>query len=550
MLETLKSIPLFNNLNAEELQLVASQLQYVSYPKGEVIFRQGEIGDTMYLVEKGRVVVWDEEADEALAYLGPGSFVGEIALLLAEPRSASLRVVIDADLYALRKDDFDELLKTNPAIAIHMTRVLSQRLVDTTRHKFKAKDRPISVLWGKGGIELARALVRLLKGKVGLLPLVGAHLDSDVTLSSGIMLLPSAEITEENLAEHLGIQVEVFSHILILLPAESNALARKAVDLADTVISVGHAPAWIKNRVDAQKLWQADEDLTKLDRIARRLTGRTVGLALSSGGARGLAHIGVIKVLRQENIPIDLMAGSSAGAFFGSFFAAGWSNERFEKFAEEIKTFNSIRNWDINLPPRSGLLRGARAKHLIERLLDGRNFADLDIPFYCVAADIMTGEEVIFGPDSSVPLSDAIRASISIPMVADPWQINGRYLIDGATVDPVPAKLLRDKGADIVIASSVIQPLHERPVNKMEKMPHFMTIISNILGSMEAELVKSQEEFVDVLIHSKAEALHNLDFDNAQNLIRVGEMAARVQLPAIRSLLEGNGQNHSSNGTS
>lgn len=545
MRETLKTIELFKDLTDEQLDAVASRLQHVSYAKDKIIFRQGEIGNTMYLVETGQVVVWDDIANQALAYLGPGSFVGEGALLLAQPRSASLRVAIDADLYVLHKNDFDELLKTNPAIAVHMTRELSQRLRDTSQQRFKVQPRRISVLWGKGGNLLARALSKLLKSKVGLLALPGSFQDLDATISDGVMPMGSSDINESNLAEQLGIAVEIFSHVLLLLPREPNALSHKAINLSNTVISVGEPPEWLKAQVPNEKLWLTDEDMAGLDRIARRLAGRTVGLALSSGGARGVSHIGVMKVLRQEGIPIDLMAGSSAGAIFGSFFAAGWSDEQLDQVPQEIrKFFRRWHNYDLNLPPRSGIARGARGRHLIDRMLEGRRFEDLEIPFYCVAADIMTGEEVVF---ETGPLADAIRASVSIPILGDPWHVDGRYLIDGAIVDPIPAKLLREKGADIVIASSVILPLRERqPVNS-GKMPHFMTIISNLLGAMEAELIKSQEEFFDVLIHSKVDASHVLDFDHIHELVEAGERAARAALPTIRALLagEGNGNNRS-----
>jgi NTE family protein len=500
------------------------------------------MGDRMYLVESGRVVVWDENADEALAYLGPGSFVGEMALLLAQPRTASLRVVLDADLYTLKKHDFSAILETNPAIAVQMTRELSKRLHATSQKKFKVQPRRISVLWGNGGNQLARALTKLLKETVGLLDLSGSPRDTEATLIGGVLSLAGEAISEETLAERLALAIEKHSHILIVLPREANAVARKAVNLADTVISVGQPPHWLQQSVSSPKLWQTNTDLKGLDRIARRLAGRTVGLALSSGGSRGAAHIGVMKILRQEGIPIDLMTGSSAGAIFGSFFAAGFGDAEMEEIPDLIRQFfRRLFNYDLNLPPRSGIGRGIRARHFINRLLEERNFEDLKIPFYCVAADIMTGEERVFGPGDDVTLADAVRASVSIPILGDPWQINGRYLIDGAIVNPLPAKLLREKGADIVIASSVIQPVRkgQPEVALKQKMPHFLTIVSNMLGSMEAELVKHQQEFIDVTIHTRAETSHVLDFDHTRDLIRAGEEAAREQLPKIRAVLEG-----------
>ena len=168
-----------------------------------------------------------------------------------------------------------------------------------------------------------------------------------------------------------------------------------------------------------------------------------------------------------------------------------------------------------------------------------KQFEDLELPFYCVAADVMTGKKVVF---DSGDLADAIRASLSIPMLADPWQIENRYLIDGAFVDPIPAKLLRNKGADIVIASSVIQPLNGGSQNAAnaspEKMPHFLKIITNIQSMVEEQLVQTQLDEIDVMIHTQAKIDHALDFTRAKSIIAAGEAAARAQLPAIKACLE------------
>ncbi|HEY85176.1 MAG TPA: cyclic nucleotide-binding domain-containing protein [Chloroflexi bacterium] len=569
MRQALRFIPLFKDLTSEDLDSIAALLKHVSYPKGSTIFRQGDIGNAMYLVESGQVIVWDEQAGEALAYLGPGSFAGEIALLLAEPRSASLKVSIDANLYILEKNDFDRLLKKRPAIAIHMTRELGQRLVKTSKQRFKSQIRRISALWGVDNGELVRTLSQHLKKPIAIVPLPNSQPYTPPADVPDVFVLSGKNISLKNLAEQLGVQIEIYSHIIILLPTVSNALARKAISLADTIISIGSPPDWLKASVDAlaknnfsaadtiigsfgppppwrkthappEKIWETTNNPVALNRIARRITGHTVGLALSSGGGKGLAHIGALKVLQEENIPVDILAGTSAGAFFGGiFYAAGWDENRHRSFAAEIQTLNKWSNWDINLPPRAGILKGRKAKDLIAGLVKHKQFEDLELPFYCVAADIMTGKKVVF---DSGDLADAIRASLSIPMLANPWQIENRYLIDGAFVDPIPAKLLRSKGADIVIASSVIQALngsHQNAGNDaVEKMPHFLKIITNIQSMVEEQLVQTQLNEIDVMIHTQAKVDHALDFTRAKSIIAAGEAVARAQIPAIKACLE------------
>jgi predicted acylesterase/phospholipase RssA len=446
--------------------------------------------------------------------------------------------MIDARVWVLSKKDFDELIATRPGIAMEMLREVSQRLVTTTRSTRREARRRITALAGSSRVvELAQALFAQLRTPVGLMPLPGSSMSGHVTISGGLMFLGQPNLTEASLAESLGYQVQVYKHIILLLPEEPDALARKAMDLADTLVSVGPPPAWFPTGTD-KDIWETSGTQEDLGRIARRLTNRTIGLALSSGGSRGLAHIGVLKVLLEEKIPIDMVAGTSAGAWFGAFFAAGWSVEQFEHFAQEIRTFNRFPNWDFNIPPRTAILKGRKARDkIIDRLLEGRSFADLQVPLYIVAADILTGEEVIFNSGS---VADAVRASLSVPVLVDPWHYQDRYLVDGGIVNPLPASLLRDRGADIVIASSVIQPLRESYGGRMDQMPNVLQIVFNIFSAMEAEVVKKQTPFIDVLIHHKVSAKHTLDFDQANALVWLGEESARRKLPEIKAAISSN----------
>jgi NTE family protein len=249
-----------------------------------------------------------------------------------------------------------------------------------------------------------------------------------------------------------------------------------------------------------------------------------------------LAHLGVLKVLLEEKIPIDLIAGTSAGAWFGAFFALGWKAERYNRFIEEVKTVTKFSNWDLNIPPLTGIAKGKKARDkIIARSVDSKWFEDTIIPLYMVAADIYTGFEIIF---ESGPLADAIRASLSVPVLADPWFYQSRYFVDGGIVNPLPASVLRDKGADIVIASSVIQPLYKSYSGRRDRMPSILKIVSNIFSAMEAEVVKKQLPLIDILIHHDVTARHNLDFEHVNELVKLGEENTRRMLPQIKEAIE------------
>ncbi|HSK31282.1 MAG TPA: patatin-like phospholipase family protein, partial [Candidatus Limnocylindria bacterium] len=174
---------------------------------------------------------------------------------------------------------------------------------------------------------------------------------------------------------------------------------------------------------------------------------KTIGLALSGGGARGFAHLGVLKVLADNDIPIDFIAGTSAGAFVGAAYATGLT-------ADEIINIGRGLTWfkiaGLSYSPR-GLLSNAKMQQFIEPRFSTRGFEDLKIPFAAVACDLESGEEVIIR--DALDLSTAVRASCAIPGVFVPVNDgNGRMLIDGGVVSPVPINAIRTFGPDIVIA--------------------------------------------------------------------------------------------------
>ncbi len=545
----LRNNPLFRDLPDESLKSIATRLKRERYAQGAIIFREGDTGDSLYLVESGQLEVVttvkdvneDSVTEQTQAYIGPGSFAGELAPLLDRPRTATLKVIIDADLWVLHKQDLEELLAEHPSIYLHFMRELGQRLVITS-HQVSAQKTPLTSVWGDYWYELLLALANHTQGSVGILPLIGSlppigrssFLDV-MTSKAGVELIETG-LSEEALTKDLPSQREEFDHVLLILPKHPSPTARMALDQSNYVVNFGTPPAWIQEAVSIDRLLNCDASLESVQRIARRLTGRTVGLALSSGGSRTVAHIGVMRVLRQAGIPIDMIAGSSGGAFFGALIAAGWSDQELVEFARELKDVNTFRNWDINLPPKAGLIKGRRARDLIEGWLEGRHFKDLEIPLHVVATDLATGEEVVF---SEGPIADAVRASISIPGVANPWEYDNRFLVDGAVVNPMPASVLHDRGAKIIIGSSVVRFADDPSQPRFEEMPHFLQIISRIISSVETEQIKAQFPLVDVLIHPSVFVDHSLDFSEVDTLIALGEEAARQELANCeRKLIE------------
>lgn len=249
-----------------------------------------------------------------------------------------------------------------------------------------------------------------------------------------------------------------------------------------------------------------------------------VGLALGSGGARGFAHIGVLKVLEEENIPIDYIAGSSMGSLIATIYGSGQSAMDMEKFAKMFR-----RKYYVDfIVPKMGFVAGKKVKELIQILSKGKNIEELTPPVRVVATDLLKGEKVVFHEG---PVADAVRASISIPGIFVPEKINGRLLVDGGVIDKVPISVVKEMGADVSIAVDVSYFNVEPEINTI------YDVILQSLDVMEKEMVRYRQINSDVMIRPIIKATSSIAYTNIEELIRLGEEATRKLLPLIQSVI-------------
>lgn len=185
--------------------------------------------------------------------------------------------------------------------------------------------------------------------------------------------------------------------------------------------------------------------------------GRKIGLALGTGAARGLAHIGVIKVLEEAGIKVDYIAGASMGAMIGGGYAVTLDIKKIESIALETDWRKLLSLVDLTLP-LNGIIDGRKIQEFIKSSIGDAKFSDAKIPLAVVATDVTTGERIILKEGN---VAKAVRASVSIPILFMPYNYDGRFLIDGGVVDPVPVRLVREMGADFVIAVNLFSDLKE-----------------------------------------------------------------------------------------
>lgn len=291
-----------------------------------------------------------------------------------------------------------------------------------------------------------------------------------------------------------------------------------------------------------------------LYRMARKILGSTVGMALGGGAAFGIAHLGVLRVLEQNGIPIDIVAGCSQGAIVGVGYAAGIDTEEMIAIAHDLgrlKNFFSAMDLTFTKP---GILGGNRVIEIFSPLLKGRDtFKDLYLPCKTIATDIESGERVAMGTGR---LDHAFRASSSVPMVFAPLKWGDHALVDGGVADPCPAEVVREMGADICVAVNVVPPLKKGVENVVSRLyhqinrfnplsylgdsatlPSLFDIVMNSMQILQYELGNFKAISADILINPDLTDFTWVEYYRAAELIQRGEEAAERVLPALQKAL-------------
>ncbi|MCL5981334.1 MAG: patatin-like phospholipase family protein [Firmicutes bacterium] len=262
--------------------------------------------------------------------------------------------------------------------------------------------------------------------------------------------------------------------------------------------------------------------------MALNIQPKKVGLALGGGAARGFAHIGVLKVLAEENIGVDFVVGSSMGAVIGAFYCSGMGLRLMERLA-----VHTHRNHWVDLTfPRLGLISGEKLEQLLHILTRRAVFADLATPLAVVATDLSTGGKVVLTEGA---VARAVRASAAIPGIFCPVEHQGKTLVDGCVVERVPAPTARELGAGVVIAVDVGVYLNAG------KAQHIFDVVTQCFDIMYRDLCRRSADEADLVISPQLQEVAPGHFHRAREAIAAGENAARGMLPQIRKLLRKEG---------
>jgi EmrB/QacA subfamily drug resistance transporter len=481
--ETLRAVSLFAELPDEVLAVLARHAASVRLEAGEMLFRRGDAADGLYVVVSGRLEVVLEAAEpEVLRVIGPGAVVGELALLADTPRSASIRARRDSQLLRLRRAEFEQLMAADAGFTTELVRQLGLQLQRsrTLESSGPARGSTIAIVAAADHPKFESICDGLVDG------LAAGGKTIRVDAPPGEDFASQAQLLERYEAE--------FEQIVLVAPA-LDRWGRFCIHQADrTALVAGGTEATgaveqmpelrgcdllfpIDDGASVVARWrEAVQPRTQhviesgerfedsIARASRRLAGRSVGVVLSGGGARGLAHIGAVAELLAAGVAIDRIGGCDTGAFIGAMFAMGMEPDEIDaRCYEEWVRRSPLSDYRI---PRTSLLRGERVQALLERNLPG-TIEDLPREFFCVSGDLRSGGLVVHRQGD---LSQAVLASMSIPGLIAPTIMDGRLLVDGAMLNNLPVDVMAEREEGPIIAIDV--NAHEPPLTSDNGAAH------------------------------------------------------------------------------
>ncbi|MEA2459670.1 MAG: hypothetical protein QOC95_2642, partial [Thermoleophilaceae bacterium] len=496
--QSLSSVPMLAGL-AEDIERgstpldagpwaeLAAGAEPVRVRAGEWVFRQGDPGDSLYVVLTGRLeVVVEADAElKVIRTLGRGASVGELALLTESPRSASVRARRDSELLLVTRQHFARLMDERPEFSAGLTRVLGRQLRDVRHAGIEPDPVPSTVaVVGLGDglpvYDVGSYLTLLLSQ---WRPVAGLDdREGDAQADYG-RLLDRAERDYEQVVlsaaapdpqdRWTAFCVRAADRLIAVCrgsesppPGIERMERLQGCDLlvsGDGQAAGARLDAWVEALAprSVRLVREAGGEGPGVEALARRLAGRSVGLVLSGGGARAFAHIGVLAVLEEAGVQVDRVGGCSGGAYVGAQFALGRSaGEIGRRCHEEFVQRNPLNDYTL---PLVALTRSKKGIAMLHRTFGEVRFEEALREFFCVSCDMISSELVVHRRGRMAP---AVAASMALPGILPPASLDGRLLLDGGVLNNLPVDVMAASGEGPVIASDVsarYQPPAMRP---------------------------------------------------------------------------------------
>jgi EmrB/QacA subfamily drug resistance transporter len=542
--DLLRALPLFAGLDPVTLTELRDHAEQVELEAGSYLFHAGEATDSLYVVRNGRLQVLHN--DVIVTELGRGEVVGELGLLIAAPRSASVRAVRDSTLVRLTKAQFEKIADLGVLGAL--VRVLATRLHQTPPPAVPRRPTPevvVAIVGVDADAPVAMVAAELVTALSGRLQVVNpGRVDRDG--------LERAERVADKVVLHAAVNDADWRDFclrsadrVVLVAADpappSEPLPARAAG-ADLVLAGPpadreHRRAWeelmMPRSVQTVRPGRSADDLRPL---AARIAGRSVGLILGGGGARAFAHLGVLEELEAAGVTVDRFAGASMGAIIAALGAIGMDAAAVDAYVYEYFIRNNPVS-DYTLPVK-GLTRGQRTVALLRRAYGERLVEELPKEFRCVSVDLLGRRTVVHRRG---PLADAVGCSLRLPGIFPPYAYNGALHVDGGVLDNVPVSALAGAEGPL-IAVNISSGGDARPASAIQHgpSPRVPSIGDTLMRTMmmgSGMAAASTLALADVVIRPNPSGVGLLEFHQIDPAREAGRVAAREALPRIMQLV-------------
>jgi NTE family protein len=540
---------------------------WFSLPGGATLFEPGEAADQLYFLKTGRLGAFRREEGQEPQFLGvirPGEPAGEMALVGGTAHSANMVSLRDSEVLALPRDDFFEAAEEDPTVMLELSRLMIRRARQAQTHAAIGDPSVFGFIAVEPGAAIRPVVERLGR--------CIENLGYSVTVEGGESLLAPTEWFSNVEREH--------DFVLYVAEADETAWKHVVGRQVDHLFRVGRGdrspptaiPSYASGPLQAQRLvdlillqsanldrpsgsaaWMAatqaarlfhlrENGVGDLQRLARVLTGQSVGLVLSGGGARAYAHIGAIQAMRERGIPIDFVGGASMGAIVAAGLAMGWDDGELE--ARIQKAFVDTSPLDDIAFPMIAMTRGEKVRDRLNEHFGEVDISDLWLPFFCVSSNLTSGSYQLHRTGD---LQVALRASISLPGVLPPATENGQVLVDGAVMKNFPADVMRSfqlgpivgvdvtRGRSITSADIVTPPSLWNWIvsGEWRKGPPIVALLMRAATVTTGRDLAAAREATDVLITPKLEGIDIRDWRAFEPAVKAGYVAAGFALDGV-----------------
>ena len=531
--ERLKTFPLLADVGEAALKHVLAEANWFGLPGGMTLARDGENDQALFLVVTGCLGVFvtdDQNHRRLVAHIPAGETVGEMSLISGDAHSATLVALRDTELLRISPQGFDSLIARHPRVMLNLMRVLVRRLQETTRAPTDgARPKTFAILPLQEGLEQSPIAQRLASALVDM-GSRAAVLDSSAadqtaewfnTFEAAHDIVFYRGDTPDSSWSHLCLRQ---ADRILLLARSDRPLPARPLDMPAFKDRARELPELLLLHPSGQKglpehfalrtgVFESHHHVRQgstndIRRLARFISGRAVGIVLAGGGARGFAHIGILKALSEANVPFDHLGGASMGAIIAAGVADEWSlDELTERMREAFVTSNPLSDYTL---PLIALVRGKKVSDLLRQNFGDIRIEELAKPFFCISSDLTTGR---VHEHRSGPVWRALRASVALPGILPPVTHHGHMLVDGGVMNNLPVDIMRSHAAGPIIASDVTGEIDlkarddrygERPIwwllwQRMSGTPSIVSILmrSGTVGSeAQRRIAREQADYM------------------------------------------------------